>query len=95
VEPAWGALHEPSVAPLAIVQIPEQQSAFLPQTSRPCTQKEAPIWQRPPLHRLEQQSLPTVQAFPAVLQEVDSAVHLFASQLPPQHSAAVWQACPS
>jgi hypothetical protein len=50
-------------------------------------QKEAPSWQTPALHRLEQQTSLLSQGLPAVRQTVLIALHTPPSQLPLQQTA--------
>jgi hypothetical protein len=87
-----GAPQVPRVFPVAIVQVPEQQSVDLAQTSEGWMQKEEPSWQTPPPQRPEQHSVPALHALPAVWQAVLRGVHFPAVHEPPQQLASVVQA---
>jgi len=69
-----------------MVQPPEQQSSLFAQTSPVWMQKDAPSWQRPLVHRLEQHSPSVAHVFPAVRQVRFRGVHvwLVASHVPLQ-----------
>jgi hypothetical protein len=76
----------PSV-PAVTWQSPEQQSELLLQTSPFWMQNDAPSWQTPALHRLEQQAWLLSQGLPAVRQTTLSALHTPPSQFPLQQAA--------
>jgi hypothetical protein len=74
--PDGGAVaHVPSVAPLAMLHEPVQQSPFATHASPACAQNED-AWQVPPEQRPEQQDALEVQALPTVEQEVLRGVHV-------------------
>jgi hypothetical protein len=83
---ASSALHVPSVAPAALVQLPPQQSTSVPHASPFWTQNDAAAAQTPFWQSCEQQSPLAVHGLPEVLHVVLSGVHLPAVHLPPQHA---------
>ena len=86
VAPDGGGAQMPSV-PEVIWQSPEQQVEPWLQTSPLWMQNDAPNWQVPLLHRLEQHWVLLEQGLPAVLQAAFRAWHTPASQFPLQQAA--------
>jgi hypothetical protein len=70
---------------------PEQHSSALEQASPSCEQNEEASLQTPPAQSFEQQSAPSVQALPAVLQLVLRGTQV-PSHLPLQHWSPLVQA---
>jgi len=93
--PAGGAPQVPSVAPVAIVQTPPQQSGPCEQVSPFWMQNEDAIEQWPEAQSCEQHSELCVHALPDVLQDLLSAVQEPPEHVPLQHSAPPVHACPS
>ena len=82
--------HVPSVAPVALVQRPPQQSRSPEQASPFCLQNDASAAQIPLWQSDEQQSPLPAHGLPDVLQVVLSGVHVPAApHLPPQHWPSV------
>jgi len=92
VLPGCGVSQRPSVAPVATLQMPPQQSRGFEHTSPSCAHHDEPRSQTPALQSLEQHSALEVHALPAVRQEPLKGWHFPAEQLPPQHSALLVQA---
>lgn len=63
---AGTAPHTPSVAPPAIVQVPEQQSVFRAHASPTWVQNDGRAEHTPPLQKLEQHSVSAAHGLPAV-----------------------------
>jgi hypothetical protein len=97
--------HTPSVAPVALLHQPPQQSVSREQASPGWMQKDAPSTHLLLVHKPEQQreddppsappsapgAPPALQGLPAVRQAVLSGAHLPALQFWPQHSPEVAQ----
>jgi hypothetical protein len=79
-DPLGGTPQVPTLAPLAMLQLLEQQSEPRAHTSPCWMQNEAARSHSPSLQKLEQHSLLAAQVLPAVLQLVLSARHV-----PPMH----------
>jgi hypothetical protein len=90
--PLGGAPQVPTVAAVAMVQTPVQQSVARAHTSPCWMQNDAPISQVPFVQSVEQHSVFPPHVLPAVLQLVLSAWHTLPTQECPQHSASDVQA---
>ena len=88
------AAQVPSVCPVAMVQVPVQQSEPEAHASPACPQKDA-AWQVPPLQSEEQHCAPDVQPLPSVLQVALSVAHLPPVHVWLQQSPLTVQASPS
>jgi hypothetical protein len=93
--PLGGSPQVPTVAPVAMSQVPVQHSSARVQMSPCCVQKEECRAHFPFVQRPEQQSSLFPQVLPAVLHPVFSATQEPLTQLLLQHCAAPVQVAPS
>ena len=82
-------MQVPTLEPLALVQIPVQQSVLAEHRSPCCVQNDGWAAQLPFLQSFEQQSPCALQEFPAVLQLPFSGTQPASPQVPLQHWAPV------
>jgi hypothetical protein len=87
--PLGGGPHCPTLAPMAMLHTPEQQSAERPQMSPCWMQNDAAMLHLPAVQSAEQHSVLLPHALPAVLQLALSAWQLPPAQEWPQQSESV------